>query len=161
MKKKNKWILPALALLLVLAFLLIPTRSAEEPETEHTPGAFDALLKSPEPSPDPTPAPVGTPAQTPEPEIVYIEVTPEPTTPRTEDSRSAPEIVYVEVAPDPTPEPTEPPVFDYVLNTNTKRFHWPDCRSVQDIHPENYEEFTGTRDEVLAMGYVSCGNCKP
>lgn len=60
---------------------------------------------------------------------------------------------------EPTEEPA--PVYDYILNTNTKRFHWPDCKSVLDIYPQNMEPFTGTRDEVLAMGYVACGNCKP
>ena len=69
------------------------------------------------------------------------------------------------VIPEPSeePEPTEEPapVFDYILNTNTKRFHWPDCKSVLDIYPQNMQPFTGTRDEVIAMGYTPCGNCKP
>ncbi len=49
----------------------------------------------------------------------------------------------------------------YILNTNTKKFHYPDCSSVSDMKESNREEFTGTRDEVIARGYSPCGNCKP
>lgn len=49
----------------------------------------------------------------------------------------------------------------YVLNTNTMKFHYPSCSSVAKIAPQNYEEFYGTRDEVIAMGYKSCGRCHP
>ena len=69
------------------------------------------------------------------------------------------ELTVPVVIPEPTEEPA--PVYDYILNTNTKRFHWPDCKSVLDIYPQNMEPFTGTRDEILAMGYTPCGNCKP
>lgn len=31
----------------------------------------------------------------------------------------------------------------YVLNKNTKKFHRPDCSSVQDIKPKNKQEFSG------------------
>ncbi len=31
----------------------------------------------------------------------------------------------------------------YVLNRNTKKFHRPDCSSVQDIKPKNKQEFSG------------------
>lgn len=50
---------------------------------------------------------------------------------------------------------------DYVLNTNTMRFHYPGCRSVSDIYDEHREDVTATRDEVISWGYVSCGNCHP
>lgn len=50
---------------------------------------------------------------------------------------------------------------DYVLNTNTMKFHFPYCSSVEKIAPQNYEEFYGTRDDAISMGYSSCGNCHP
>ena len=44
----------------------------------------------------------------------------------------------------------------YVLNTNTHKFHKPGCYSVEKIKPENYAEFTGTREEAIAYGYDPC-----
>ena len=49
----------------------------------------------------------------------------------------------------------------YVLNTNTKKFHYPYCDSVNDMKEKNKQEFTGTREEVIGMGYSPCGRCKP
>ena len=67
--------------------------------------------------------------------------------------------------PEPSPErpqPAEDPqAITYVLNTNTKKFHKPACRSVGQIKPSNRDESTGTREDVLALGYKPCGNCKP
>ena len=50
---------------------------------------------------------------------------------------------------------------DYVLNTNTKKFHYPNCSSVSQMKAKNRKDFTGTRDEIIAMGYDPCGNCHP
>lgn len=49
----------------------------------------------------------------------------------------------------------------YILNTNTHKFHLPDCSSVEDIKEKNREEFTGSRDEVIGQGYEPCSRCKP
>ncbi|MBE6626058.1 MAG: MBL fold metallo-hydrolase [Ruminococcaceae bacterium] len=51
----------------------------------------------------------------------------------------------------------------YILNINpsSKRFHKPSCDSVNQIKEENKEEFFGTRDEAIALGYIPCGSCKP
>ena len=49
----------------------------------------------------------------------------------------------------------------YVLNTNTYRFHLPDCQSVQDMNEKNREEFFGTREELIEDGYIPCGRCNP
>lgn len=60
------------------------------------------------------------------------------------------------------PQPAEEPqAITYVLNTNTKKFHKPACRSAGQIKPSNRDESTGTREDVLALGYKPCGNCKP
>ena len=50
---------------------------------------------------------------------------------------------------------------DYVLNTNTKKFHYPYCSSVPTIKQKNRRDFTGSRDELIGMGYDPCGRCKP
>lgn len=59
------------------------------------------------------------------------------------------------------PATEEPVGAEYVLNTNTKRFHYPSCGSVNEIQPENKSTFTGSRDDLITQGYKSCGNCKP
>lgn len=50
---------------------------------------------------------------------------------------------------------------DYVLNTNTKKFHYPSCSSVKQMKAQNTTYYTGTRDEAISMGYDPCGNCHP
>ena len=55
----------------------------------------------------------------------------------------------------------EPGTVTYVLNTNTMKFHFPNCKSVKKIKAENYAEFSGSREEAIASGYSPCGNCKP
>ena len=49
----------------------------------------------------------------------------------------------------------------YILNTNSKKFHYPTCSSVKLISPENYKEFFGTRQDAINQGYDSCGRCNP
>ena len=49
----------------------------------------------------------------------------------------------------------------YVLNTNTKKFHYPYCDSVNEMKEKNKQVFTGTREEAIEMGYSPCGRCKP
>ena len=50
---------------------------------------------------------------------------------------------------------------DYVLNTNTKRFHYPDCQSVSDMKESNKQYYQGSRDDLINQGYKACGNCRP
>ena len=50
---------------------------------------------------------------------------------------------------------------EYILNTNTKKFHRPSCSSIASMKEENRQEFAGTREELKAQGYEPCGNCKP
>lgn len=49
----------------------------------------------------------------------------------------------------------------YVLNVNTKKFHYSDCSSAKKIKAENRGTYSGSRDELIAMGYTPCGNCDP
>ncbi len=48
-----------------------------------------------------------------------------------------------------------------MINTNTGKFHRPDCSSVEDIKPENKKEYTGSREELTKQGYEPCGRCRP
>ena len=52
-------------------------------------------------------------------------------------------------------------VQEYVLNTSRKRFHLPTCQSVTDMKPGNRQDYIGTRDELIALGYKPCGSCNP
>lgn len=52
-------------------------------------------------------------------------------------------------------------VQDYILNTNSKKFHSPDCSSAEKISDHNKEERTCNREELIAEGYSPCGYCKP
>ncbi|OUP52057.1 hypothetical protein B5F17_10435 [Butyricicoccus pullicaecorum] len=51
----------------------------------------------------------------------------------------------------------------YILNTSSssKRFHNPDCSSVDSISPSNKKTYTGSRQELINQGYTPCGRCKP
>ena len=51
----------------------------------------------------------------------------------------------------------------YILNTNPERmrFQYPDCPSVKKICKKNRAETTKSRDELIAEGYVPCGQCNP
>ena len=50
---------------------------------------------------------------------------------------------------------------EFVINTNTGKFHKPDCKSVKKMKAKNKEEFSGSRDELIAEGYEPCGSCRP
>ena len=49
----------------------------------------------------------------------------------------------------------------YVLNTNSKKFHYPSCPSADKISDKNREETTKSREELIDEGYDPCGNCDP
>lgn len=49
----------------------------------------------------------------------------------------------------------------YVLNTNTMKFHYPTCSSVDDMKEKNKQIYTGSREEIINMGYVPCKRCNP
>lgn len=60
--------------------------------------------------------------------------------------------------PEATPAAQE---MTYVLNTNTGKFHYPECNSVDRMSEKNKQTVTATRDEIIAQGYEPCGNCNP
>ena len=63
-----------------------------------------------------------------------------------------------------SPESSAPQEFrltTYVLNTNTMKFHYPTCSSVDDMKEKNKQIYTGSREEVIHMGYAPCERCNP
>ena len=99
-----------------------------------------------------TPEPIATPEPTAEPVPI---ATPEPTAePVPMEAPAVPE----------TQEPIDEPVpqgTTYILNTNTGKFHYPTCGSVKQMKEKNKQEFSGTRDEAISMGYDPCKKCNP
>lgn len=85
----------------------------------------------------------------------------------------------ISIPPTATPSPTivEPPsagptqpeqeedipalTVTYIVNTNTRKFHYPSCSSVRQMNEENNWRFSGTADELLQKGYVPCQRCQP
>ena len=49
----------------------------------------------------------------------------------------------------------------YVLNTNSKKFHRPDCSSVGQMSAKNREDVEDTRENLIAKGYDPCKRCNP
>lgn len=49
----------------------------------------------------------------------------------------------------------------YIINTNSGKFHYPDCSGVEAMKESNKETFTGSREDLIAQEYVPCGICKP
>lgn len=47
----------------------------------------------------------------------------------------------------------------WVLNTNSKKIHFPSCKSVAKIAPHNYSTSNETLDALKSQGYDTCGNC--
>lgn len=92
-------------------------------------GACSSRNASPEPTPTPTPT------------AALSKALPEPD------------------APEKTARPTASPERTFVLNTSSHVYHKPSCSSAKNIKEANREEFTGTREEVEAMGYEACSRC--
>lgn len=90
------------------------------------------------------------------------EPTTEPTTkPATESTKEPTTESTTEPTTAPTAEPPEDNGRDYVLNTNTMKFHYPSCGSADDIQEANKAYYHGTREELIAKGYSPCGRCHP
>lgn len=58
-------------------------------------------------------------------------------------------------------EPSSGEEREYVLNTSSHKFHLPDCPAVDTMSEKNKEEYFGTREDLIAQGYESCGSCNP
>lgn len=49
----------------------------------------------------------------------------------------------------------------YVLNKNTKKFHYADCASAKSIKETNRATYTGSRNDLIAKEYQACKKCNP
>lgn len=118
---------------------------------------------SSEPTPIPTEPTVAVVATTEATEVTTIptteaatEVTTEPTAEPTAEPTTEPTTT-------PTTEPSEvqPEGRSYVLNTSSRKFHYPSCSSGDDIKASNRREIVATRDDLVRQGYDPCGRCHP
>ena len=82
-------------------------------------------------------------------------------------------------SPSPTPRPTRTPIVtstprptrtptpavanehDYVLNTRSRKIHYPGCRDVPKIDRNNRRDVHCTYQELINQGYTPCGHCRP
>ena len=49
----------------------------------------------------------------------------------------------------------------YVLNLNSKKFHYPDCKSVKRMKESNKKIVNESREQIISKGYEPCQNCNP
>lgn len=124
--------------------------AASVPTTEETAPPVTQAPTVPSTAPTEVPTEEATEEPTEEP---TEEVTEEPTEPPTEAPTEPPT--------EAEPEAVSSPGQDYVLNKNTKKFHYPYCSSVSRMKAKNRKDFFGSREEVISMGYVPCKNCDP
>ena len=136
-----------------------PTAATAAPVTE-APTQAPTETPTQAPTQTPTEAPTEAPTETAT-EAPAEASTQAPTEAPTEPSTEAPTAL---VPDDPAPDSATSPdraVHDYVINTNTGKFHEPSCSSVKQIKDANRWDFTGTREEVIEMGYEPCKRCNP
>ena len=56
---------------------------------------------------------------------------------------------------------TEKGTTEYVLNTNSKKFHVPSCSSVDQMSAKNRQDVTDTRENIIGRGFDPCKRCNP
>ena len=49
----------------------------------------------------------------------------------------------------------------YILNINSKKFHSANCKQAASIKASNRQDYTGSRDLLVAQGFEPSGCCKP
>lgn len=50
---------------------------------------------------------------------------------------------------------------EYILNTNTHKYHKPSCSSVSETNEKNRKSYSGDKAELEKQGYEPCGRCRP
>ena len=50
-------------------------------------------------------------------------------------------------------------ICEYIGNSNTKKFHYPECGAVSQMKEKNKVYLNCTRDEAIRDGYTPCGRC--
>lgn len=149
-KKKSGCLVPIIIILVL--FGLIGSIGDDDTSTSSTdPTTAPTTIATTAPASGSTTAPVITEAPTEAPTQAPTQAptaTPKPT------ATPTPKVTA-------TPAPTKQAEHTYVLNTSTKKFHYPSCSSVKKIKDKNKGSFTGTREEIINRGYDPCGNCHP
>lgn len=56
---------------------------------------------------------------------------------------------------------SEESISEYVINSNTHKFHRLECDSVQDMKNKNKNTYEGTSKDLIEQGYEPCAKCKP
>ena len=51
--------------------------------------------------------------------------------------------------------------FHYILNTNSKKIHKPNCRTLKNLKPSNRTESSQELSQIKSLGYVPCKVCNP
>ena len=49
----------------------------------------------------------------------------------------------------------------YILNTNSKKIHMPDCSLAEKISEKNKKTVTSSINDLYDQGYTPCGSCRP
>ena len=49
----------------------------------------------------------------------------------------------------------------YILNTNSKKFHYSSCSAVDRMSESNKQEYSGSRQDLINRGYDPCKLCNP
>lgn len=111
-------------------------------------------MPTPESTPEPVPTPAPTPIPTPEP-------TPAPTSPPAQGGNSGGGTGggngdNFTTWDNPNQQQT---AMTWVLNTNSRKIHYPSCSSVRRIAPRNYATSNEPLEVLLARGYTRCGRC--
>lgn len=75
--------------------------------------------------------------------------------------QTAPEVNTPSDVETPQATESEPQGTAYILNTNTKKFHYPSCSSVKEMKAKNKQAYTGNREDVISQGYAPCKRCNP
>lgn len=145
---RKKWIWIAAAVVVFLGIGAVKSSQDKKAAAEETRVAIEEPVEAAAPTatPAPTPKPAAEPTPTPELQALAAAPVEEPAAERS-----------VPAEPVPTPSPEK----DWVLNTNTGKFHKPSCSSVKEIKESNRRDVHMTREDVIAQGFQPCGKCKP
>lgn len=92
-------------------------------------------------------------------------------------NRTMPPPILTTLAPrstEPVQQATEPPQIteapqqpavsnaqDFVLNTNTKKYHYQSCGEINRMKEENKSYYHGSAQDLDNQGYTPCGKCHP
>ena len=141
------------ALLLLLPSCGTPAQTAVPYVTESQPDATETTAPE-ERLTETTAAPTTEPPTEP--------TTEPPTEPPTETTAETPtETTLSETTAGETTAAAEGEAQEYVVNTNSGKFHYPTCDSVKDMKAKNRSDRVCTRDDLLTEGFVPCKRCNP